>query len=222
VLDKIIFGSQPRDSSSCQVVKCFTCLMYVHNNTHLITSSSSLIAYKMIKYNSACRLTRHVGVQVQFVALGGFRRSKRHIRNQSQEWYAKTSPELLSLTVTLGQPLPDLLYATIDDLQSGLAAGTFTSVDLVKVLLLRFLSSIFTLAFQKAYVARIHEVNPLLHAVIETNPDALAIAASLDAERAGGSFRGYSSSSHIFLTLIILQKLTRYSNMHQRQHRNSR
>lgn len=72
-----------------------------------------------------------------------------------------------------GQPLPDLLYATIDDLQSGLAAGTFTSVDLVK-----------------AYVARIHEVNPLLHAVIETNPDALAIAASLDAERAGGSFRG--------------------------------
>ncbi|KAG2339994.1 amidase [Suillus weaverae] len=72
-----------------------------------------------------------------------------------------------------GQPLPDLLYATIDDLQSGLAAGTFTSVDLVK-----------------AYVARIHEVNPVLHAVIETNPDALAIAASLDAERAGGSCRG--------------------------------
>jgi hypothetical protein len=33
----------------------------------------------------------------------------------------------------LGQPLPDLLYAAIDDLQLGLAAGTFTSVDLVKV-----------------------------------------------------------------------------------------
>lgn len=72
-----------------------------------------------------------------------------------------------------GQALPDLLYATIDDLQSGLAAGTFTSVDLVK-----------------AYVARIDEVNPVLHAVIETNPDALAIAASLDAERADGSTRG--------------------------------
>lgn len=72
-----------------------------------------------------------------------------------------------------GQPLPDLLYATIDDLQSGLAAGTFTSLDLVK-----------------AYVARINEVNPVLHAVIETNPDALAIATSLDAERARGSLRG--------------------------------
>ncbi|KAG1719927.1 glutamyl-tRNA amidotransferase subunit A [Suillus lakei] len=72
-----------------------------------------------------------------------------------------------------GQPLPDLLYATIDDLQSGLAAGTFTSVDLVK-----------------AYVARIDEVNPVLHAVIEINPDALSIAASLDAERARGSSRG--------------------------------
>ncbi|KAG2033388.1 amidase [Suillus americanus] len=72
-----------------------------------------------------------------------------------------------------GQPLPDLLYATINDLQSGLAAGTFTSVDLVN-----------------AYVARINEVNPVLHAVIETNPDALAIAASLDAERADGSTRG--------------------------------
>ncbi|KAG1767554.1 amidase [Suillus occidentalis] len=72
-----------------------------------------------------------------------------------------------------GQPLPDLLYATIDDLQSGLAAGTFTSVDLVN-----------------AYVARINEVNPILHAVIETNPDAIPIAASLDAERAHGSFRG--------------------------------
>ncbi|KAG2140038.1 glutamyl-tRNA amidotransferase subunit A [Suillus cothurnatus] len=70
-------------------------------------------------------------------------------------------------------PLPDLLYATINDLQSGLAAGTFTSVDLVN-----------------AYVARINEVNPVLHAVIEINPDALAIAASLDAERADGSTRG--------------------------------
>jgi amidase len=72
-----------------------------------------------------------------------------------------------------GQPLPDLLYATINDLQSGLAAGTFTSVDLVN-----------------AYVARINEVNPVLHAVIEINPDALTIAASLDAERADGSTRG--------------------------------
>jgi len=46
-------------------------------------------------------------------------------------------------------------------------------------------------SFSKAYVARINEVNPVLHAVIEINPDALTIAASLDAERADGSTRGY-------------------------------
>ncbi|KAG1723138.1 amidase signature domain-containing protein [Suillus lakei] len=40
-----------------------------------------------------------------------------------------------------------------------------------------------------AYVARIDEVNPVLYAVIETNPDALSVAASLDAERASGSSR---------------------------------
>ncbi|KAL6308516.1 amidase [Sparassis latifolia] len=72
-----------------------------------------------------------------------------------------------------GKSLPDLFYATIDDLQFGLAQGTFTSVDLVK-----------------AYFARIEEVNNITHAVIETNPDALAIAASLDAERANGVVRG--------------------------------
>jgi amidase len=38
-----------------------------------------------------------------------------------------------------------------------------------------------------AYLARITEVNSILHAVIETNPDALAIAAEMDAQRAAGS-----------------------------------
>ena len=41
-----------------------------------------------------------------------------------------------------------------------------------------------------AYLARIAEVNPILHAVIETNPDALYIAASLDAERKAGNVIG--------------------------------
>ncbi|KZP01899.1 amidase [Calocera viscosa TUFC12733] len=72
-----------------------------------------------------------------------------------------------------GKPLPDLYYATIDDLQWGMADGTFSSVDLVN-----------------AYLGRIAETNPLLHAVIETNPDAVSIAASLDAERANGTVRG--------------------------------
>lgn len=41
----------------------------------------------------------------------------------------------------------------------------------------------------QAYLLRIEEVNPALHAVIEINPEALAIAASLDAERANGTIR---------------------------------
>ncbi|PCH37606.1 amidase signature enzyme [Wolfiporia cocos MD-104 SS10] len=65
--------------------------------------------------------------------------------------------------------LPDLYEASVIELQDGLNAGYFTSVDLVK-----------------AYFARIEEVNlqgPQLRAVIETNPSALAQAAALDAER---------------------------------------
>ena len=42
----------------------------------------------------------------------------------------------------------------------------------------------------KAYIERIHKVNPLLRAVSEINPDALLIASSLDAERAAGRVRG--------------------------------
>ncbi|PPQ89267.1 hypothetical protein CVT25_001351 [Psilocybe cyanescens] len=63
--------------------------------------------------------------------------------------------------------LPDLYEASVIDLQTGLDAGHFTSVDL-------------------AYFARIEEVNlkgPVLRAVIEVNPFALVQAASLDKER---------------------------------------
>ena len=41
-----------------------------------------------------------------------------------------------------------------------------------------------------AYIARIQEVNSTLNVVTEINPDALQIAADLDAERANGSTRG--------------------------------
>jgi amidase len=41
----------------------------------------------------------------------------------------------------------------------------------------------------KAYIMRIEEVNSILHAVTEINPDALLIAAALDAERANGTVR---------------------------------
>ncbi|CAD6925159.1 unnamed protein product [Tilletia controversa] len=75
--------------------------------------------------------------------------------------------------------LPDLLTATLDQLQQGLDQGHFTSVHLVK-----------------AYLARIDEVNrqgPELNAVIETAPRdyLLAEAARRDDERARGLKRGY-------------------------------
>lgn len=72
-----------------------------------------------------------------------------------------------------GQPFPSLLDATIEDLQLGLAAGLFTSVDLVD-----------------AYLARIDEVNGRLNVVTEINPDARLIARQLDLERASGVVRG--------------------------------
>ncbi|KAK8252946.1 amidase [Phyllosticta capitalensis] len=69
--------------------------------------------------------------------------------------------------------LPSLAEATVDELQDGLGAGLFTSVDLVN-----------------AYVARIKEVNGSVKAVVELNPDALAIASRLDSERGNGTVRG--------------------------------
>nr|CDP31377.1 Putative Glutamyl-tRNA(Gln) amidotransferase subunit A [Podospora anserina S mat+] len=72
-----------------------------------------------------------------------------------------------------GVPFPSLTEVTIDDLEEGLSRGLFTSVDLVK-----------------AYLARIEQVNPLLRAVNEVNPDALDIAAELDAMRANGTTLG--------------------------------
>ena len=76
--------------------------------------------------------------------------------------------------------LPSLLRAedlsldvTILELQSWLASGTWTSTGLTE-----------------AYLQRIARLNPLLRAVIETNPDVLEIAARMDAERSAGQVRG--------------------------------
>lgn len=72
--------------------------------------------------------------------------------------------------------LPDLYEASIAELQDGLVKGYFTSVQLVK-----------------AYLRRIIEVNlegPALHAIIETNPNALLQAAALDDERKVKGSRG--------------------------------
>ncbi|KAF8143819.1 amidase signature enzyme [Mycena galopus ATCC 62051] len=78
-----------------------------------------------------------------------------------------------SVDASTNVTFPDLYEATIAELQAGLAAGDFTSVDLVN-----------------AYYARISEVNDELHAVIETNPTALAQAAALDEQRKQGTTLG--------------------------------
>jgi len=62
---------------------------------------------------------------------------------------------------------------TIPELQAAMAAGQLTAQDLVA-----------------GYLNRIHQLNPTLHAVIETNPNAIAIAAGLDNERSAGHVRG--------------------------------
>lgn len=66
-----------------------------------------------------------------------------------------------------------IVEMTIPQLQAAMAAGTFSSKDLVK-----------------AYLKRIGDLNPLLNAVIETNPKANEIAQMLDKERRNGHVRG--------------------------------
>ncbi|KAI1421809.1 amidase signature enzyme [Xylaria sp. FL1777] len=61
---------------------------------------------------------------------------------------------------------PSLLTTDIAQIQRGLQDGTFTSVDLVTT-----------------YLARIAQVNPQVHAIVELDPAALSVAADLDAER---------------------------------------
>ncbi len=72
----------------------------------------------------------------------------------------------------LGQGGP-IIEATIPELQALMESGVLTSRKLTGT-----------------YLDRIAKLNPVLAAVIETNPDALAIAARLDAERRAGRLRG--------------------------------
>src|SRR5437588_12113477 len=63
--------------------------------------------------------------------------------------------------------------ASILQLQAAMAAGQLSARELVQ-----------------GYLNRIQQLNPTLHAVIETNPNAVAIAVSLDNERKSGHLRG--------------------------------
>ena len=71
--------------------------------------------------------------------------------------------------------LADELFVekTIPELQALMASGQLTSKDLTK-----------------GYIDRIKSLNPLLHSVIEVNPNAVSIATQLDNERRKGSLRG--------------------------------
>jgi len=76
----------------------------------------------------------------------------------------------------------ELEELTLADLRAGLQSGRFTSRSITE-----------------GYLARIEEVDPRLHSVIETNPDALAIADQLDEERAS---KGERSPMHGIPVLV--------------------
>ncbi len=69
-------------------------------------------------------------------------------------------------------PFP-LEEQTIDQLQAGMANGQYTAKSIVEM-----------------YLKRIEEVNPLVNAVLELNPEAIAIAEALDKERQEKGSRG--------------------------------
>ena len=78
--------------------------------------------------------------------------------------------------VRAAEPAFAFAEATIDDLQARMAAGTLTARTL-------------TIAYLDR-IAQIDRAGPKLNSIIELNPDALAIAENLDAERKAGRVRG--------------------------------
>ena len=82
-----------------------------------------------------------------------------------------------SLLHAAARPIPyadaPWIEATVPQMQAMMNAGHLTSRELVQ-----------------GYLARIEALDPLLHAVIETNPQAVSIAARLDDDRRAGSVRG--------------------------------
>jgi amidase len=69
-----------------------------------------------------------------------------------------------------------LLETTIDQLQLKMGSGEYSSVSITKLYLKR--------------IEAVEKKGPALNAVIEINPDALTIAAAMDAERKAGKVRG--------------------------------
>jgi amidase len=79
---------------------------------------------------------------------------------------------LFKESASAGTDFP-FVEASIMQLQAAMAAGQLSARDLVR-----------------GYLNRIQQLNPTLHAVIETNPNAIAIAVGLDNERKAGYVRG--------------------------------
>ncbi|KAK0614877.1 amidase [Bombardia bombarda] len=67
----------------------------------------------------------------------------------------------------------ELEEATIDQMQAAMANGTLTSVQLVQ-----------------CYMLRVQQTDDYINSLLQLNPDVLAIAAQMDAERAAGAVRG--------------------------------
>jgi amidase len=79
---------------------------------------------------------------------------------------------LFKESASAGTDFP-FVEASIMQLQAAMAAGQLSARELVQ-----------------GYLNRIQQLNPTLHAVIETNPNATAIAVGLDNERKRGHVRG--------------------------------
>src|ERR1044071_287267 len=79
---------------------------------------------------------------------------------------------LLSRSALAGSDF-DFVEKSIPELQAAMVAGEITSRELTQ-----------------GYIDRIESLNPLLHSVIEVNPQAIAIAVALDNERRKGEVRG--------------------------------
>src|SRR5690349_17504751 len=73
-------------------------------------------------------------------------------------------------------PTADLEELTIAELQAGMQSGTYTARSLVEQ--------------YRARIDALDQRGPALNHVLELNPDALAIADALDAERRAGRTRG--------------------------------
>src|SRR5690554_3117335 len=73
-------------------------------------------------------------------------------------------------------PHPDVIGLTVEQAARMMEDGSLTAVDLTQVYLDR--------------IAALDVDGPALASVLEVNPDALQIAAGLDAERAEGNVRG--------------------------------